>query len=473
MTDRPTSPLPRRSWSAAWTGVIGVAALLGLVLASRAEPAAGLVAAAALALVTTWQSVRADRIYRAAARRLDRMGADLLETSSAPFEDAFEQMPDPALLVVGGEPDDLASRRVLAANAAARELLRIPREGALLVSALRHPEVLEAVDESLFGGMTRVSSWSSGGVQDRVWRAWSAPSPTGADEAPQALLIMHEETDVRRAERTRADFLANASHELRTPLASLAGFVETLRGHARHDDDARERFLSIMAAQAERMARLVDDILSLSRVELNEHVPPSGAVDLSQAVRDVCDALAPLARKKGVTLEPAPGERVLIVGDRDGVVQVVQNLVDNGLNYSAPGTTVRVTLATDLSADEAGRPTTASAASLALLTPDRAPDQRYAAVRVSDSGPGIEREHLPRLTERFYRVAGQKSGERPGTGLGLAIVRHIVNRHRGGLSVDSTPGEGSTFTAWFPLASAAERGETPAPRPTVAATKVS
>jgi two-component system phosphate regulon sensor histidine kinase PhoR len=472
MTDQPPSPPPRRAWSAAWTGAVALLALLALALSGRAEAQAAALAGAVVASAGVWQTVRAARARRAGASQAGRAGPSRPEDADAPYAEVFERLPDPAMLVSGGDADDPASRRVLVANAAARELLRIPREGALLVSALRHPEVLEALDESLFGGLERTSSWSSGGVQDRVWRAWSAPAPARGGE-PRALLIMHEETDVRRAERTRADFLANASHELRTPLASLAGFVETLRGHARHDDEARERFLSIMAAQAERMARLVDDILSLSRVELNEHVPPSGLVDLSSAVRDVCDALAPLARRKGVALEPVlPPGPVLINGDRDGIVQVVQNLVDNGLNYSATGTAVRVDLARDLDAEAAGRALRAGAARLALLTPDRVQNQFYAAVRVSDSGPGIEREHLPRLTERFYRVAGQKSGERPGTGLGLAIVRHIVNRHRGGLAVDSTPGEGSTFVAWFPLASHPEREQVPTPEPPVA-TKVS
>lgn len=426
-----------------------------MALAGLADPAPAAVAAMTVALAAVWQTGRADRVRRAGLASGGRAG-ERPAHADAPFAELFERLPDPALLVAGGQPDDLASRRVLVANAAARDLLRIPREDALLVSALRHPEVLEALDESLFGGLTRLSSWSSGGAQDRVWRAWSAPAPAPeGDGEPRALLILHEETDVRRAERTRADFLANASHELRTPLASLAGFVETLRGHARDDDAARDRFLAIMAGQTERMARLVDDILSLSRVELNEHVPPLGLVDLSAAIRDVCDALAPLARNKGVALQAVlPAGPARVIGDRDGVVQVVQNLVDNGLNYSAAGSSVRVELAPELDADAAGRAPEPGAARVALLTPDRTADQRYAAVRVSDSGPGIEREHLPRLTERFYRVAGQKSGERPGTGLGLAIVRHIVNRHRGGLAVDSTPGGGSTFIAWFPLAPA-------------------
>lgn len=439
--------MPRRTWSAAWTGAAAIALLAALGAAGRADPEAVAIASPLILAVAAWQTVRAGR-----ARGLIpfKRPEPEIDSEAAAFRAAFEMLPDPALLVVGGEPDDLASRRVTVANAAARELLRIPVGGALLVAALRDPEVLEAVEETLFGGTARTAVWESGGAQDRVWRAWTAPlEPDGGQR--RALVVLHEETDVRRAERTRADFLANASHELRTPLASLAGFVETLRGPAREDAAVHEKFLGIMAAQTDRMRRLVDDLLSLSRVELNEHVPPAGRTDLRLVVLDVCEALAPLAQQRGVALESGlPDHPVLIAGDRDGLVQVVQNLVDNALNYSVSGAGVRVGLAADLDPESAAAAAAPGAARLSLLTPDREPGRRYAAVRVRDSGRGIEREHLPRLTERFYRVAGQKSGERPGTGLGLAIVRHIVNRHRGGLVVDSTPGEGSTFIVYFP-----------------------
>lgn len=445
---------PRRTHTAVWTGAFAALLLLAMASTGRADPAAAAAAAGAVLVFAAIQGARAGRSRRddlaAAARGRTEVEDAASSAVGASFYAIFEVLPDPALIVAAEGLDDQAARRVVSANAAARSLLRIPREDAPLVSALRQPEVLEAVDETLFGGGVRISSWEAGGVQDRIWRVWSAPL-TGPSGGPQALVIMHEETDVRRAERTRADFLANASHELRTPLASLAGFVETLRGHAKDDEAARERFLSIMAAQTQRMARLVDDLMSLSRVELNEHVPPAGATDLARVLVDVCDALTPLARKRGVMLQLRGQEApVLVAGERDAVVQVVQNLVDNALNYSTTGGVVEIELASALSAEEAALSPRPGAARLALLTPDRATGQRYAAVRVRDGGPGIGREHLPRLTERFYRVAGQKSGERPGTGLGLAIVRHIVNRHRGGLAVDSTPGEGSTFIAYFP-----------------------
>jgi two-component system, OmpR family, phosphate regulon sensor histidine kinase PhoR len=268
--------------------------------------------------------------------------------------------------------------------------------------------------------------------------------------------VFRDETHFHQVERTRADFLANASHELRTPLATLSGFIETLRGHARDDPGARERFLSIMQAQAGRMSRLIDDLMSLSRIELNEHVPPADEVDLALCVTDVLDAMTPLARERDVTLEPVlPAKRAArVIGDRDQITQVVQNLIDNALKYSPAGVAVRIAVESGLSAEAAAAGLRPAAVRLSLLTPDLA-GETYAALRVSDQGPGIARENLPRLTERFYRVEGQKSGERSGTGLGLAIVKHITNRHRGGLVVESAPGQGTTFTAYFPLAPAA------------------
>jgi two-component system phosphate regulon sensor histidine kinase PhoR len=269
----------------------------------------------------------------------------------------------------------------------------------------------------------------------------------------RALLLMRDETDSRRNERMRADFLANASHELRTPLASLAGFIDTLRGHAKDDVDARNRFLDIMARQAWRMARLIEDLMSLSRIELNEHIAPDGEVDLALTAADVIDALSPQAREAGVHLDLSLGERGLAVvtGDRDQIVQVVQNLVDNAIKYAGRGGTVDIGLEVGLAAEAAVTLRKPHAARLSLLTPDHA-DGLYAAIRVSDTGPGLSRQVLPRLTERFYRVEGQKSGERLGTGLGLAIVKHIMNRHRGGLAVESVEGEGAEFLVYFPLA---------------------
>jgi two-component system phosphate regulon sensor histidine kinase PhoR len=443
---------------------------LAIALAGGAAPAA---AASVTGLVVLLGAALAWRLGDAARSPTSAAVAAGGELDSDPSAiEALEALPDPLMLVEGGEPDDFGARRLVFANAAARELLRIPREGGLLVSAIRRPEVLETVDESLFGRVDAATAFETGGAQDRFWRVWARPLPENSPGRPRALLLMRDETDARRNERMRADFLANASHELRTPLASLAGFVETLRGHARDDEAARDRFLRIMAAQADRMGRLIEDLLSLSRVELNEHIPPSAECDLALAVADVADAVGLLVRDRGVELDlvlPPPGQ-AMVVGDRDQILQVIQNLLDNAVKYSPAGTKVRAEVAIDLDVDRAQAAdapglaaVTAGWGGLPLLTPDRNEGERYALFKVVDAGQGIDRQHLPRLAERFYRVEGQKSGERAGTGLGLAIVKHIVNRHRGGLTVESAPGLGAAFTAYFPM-SGARAWEGPAPQ---------
>jgi two-component system phosphate regulon sensor histidine kinase PhoR len=456
MTDvQSPSPVAPTSSSRLWTaGASGGIAILILVALAINDPAHAreLLMGAALVGFTTWL------VNRTAPTAVSVGGDIVLDRPDAErradglLEAVFEAIDDPVLVISGGEADDIAGRRVVLANRAARELLRIQREGALLVSVMRDPAVLEAIDETLFGGLSCATDYAAAGVQSRHWRALTRPLPAAAGSS-LALLVLRDETDVRRMELMRVDFLANASHELRTPLASLSGFIETLKGHARDDPKARDRFLDIMAAQADRMTRLVGDLLSLSRIELNEHIPPAGRVDLARAAGDVVDALSVLSQERGVVIAiedgsaPAP-----ITGDRDEIVQVVQNLIDNGIKYSSAGQLVEVTVRRDVSLETAMASWMDGANRLPLLTPDRQTGARYVAVTVRDHGPGMAREHLPRLTERFYRVEGQKSGERSGTGLGLAIVKHIVNRHRGGLSVESLPGQGAAFTAYFPVA---------------------
>ena len=442
-----TAPHAPLTLSAA-TLIVGLGAILGLLLATRRAAA-----------------------FQAAVEQAS-------PAFTAPFAEALERLPDPFMIVRGGEPDDMSDRRIIFANAAARALPRTPKEGALLVTVFRRPEVLEAVDEALFG-RTRVSvSLEDGVSQTRYWRLFTAPLEADAAEPREsyALLLLHDQTEARRAEKTRADFLANASHELRTPLASLSGYIETLRGHAKDDPVARERFLSIMSAQAERMGRLTEDLLSLSRIELSEHVPPSGRCDLSLAAADVVDALQPLIAHKRVriSLHLPPSGSAEVTGDRDQILQVVQNLIDNAAKYSPDGSPVRIEVGLAAGEDSLAVSTDAAwaqipgAGRISLAAPDRGGAAGgFAFVRVIDEGAGLAREHLPRLAERFYRVEGQKSGARSGTGLGLAIVKHIVNRHRGGLLVESAPAHGSRFTAYFPLA--APRHAQAAPPPPEAA----
>ena len=361
------------------------------------------------------------------------------ETLQAPIaaKRILELLPDP-VLVIHAEADHPT---IAWGNLAARELFRIELAGAPVGAALRHPAVLEAIDHA---GAAEVA-FETIGVQPRFWRAFIRPLGAG-----ELVLVLRDETDARRTERMRADFLANASHELRTPLASLAGFVETLRTHARDDPEARDRFLGIMAEQAGRMSRLINDLLSLSRIELNEHVPPAGAVDLAQVVRDVVDATRPLTAGRGVSVEVSaePGLPP-VTGDRDQLLQVVQNLLDNAVKYSPEAQPVTIAVEAAKTLEAARAPTRDGAVALSLLSPDAAEPARYVVVRIADRGRGIARQHLPRLSERFYRVEGQKSG---GTGLGLAIVKHVVNRHRGGVLVESAEGEGTTFSVYLPVA---------------------
>ena len=455
MSQTPPRRWLRLSGPALITGGLGVLALLVISAGRGDQSDAAAWMALVVALLVLAVAWRAGHLAQEATQA-PQVPARPPHENAPPYVSIINALPDPVLVIAAHEPDDLTGRRFVVVNEAARDLLRIQHDAGLLVTAIRDPQVLEAVDEALFGGLDSQAIYALGGAQARVLRAFAKPLGEAPDGSRLALLVLRDETDIRRAEQTRADFLANASHELRTPLASLSGFIETLRGHARTDEAARERFLTIMSTQAERMARLIDDLLSLSRIELNEHIAPQGETDLSLAVMDVVDALGPLARERGVTLAPClpPRGEVVVAGDRDQIVQVVQNLVDNALKYSPKGGAVTIALQSALTAEAAAAPLRPQAARLSLLTPDHGHDL-YAALRVSDSGVGLKREHLPRLTERFYRVEGQKSGERSGTGLGLAIVKHIMNRHRGGLAVESVEGEGTTFSAYFPLSAAA------------------
>ena len=458
--DAAPSPVVPQTGSRLWTvgasAGISVAVLLGLAV-MQPQLAVWLLGAAAVIALATWTIHRRPTVSSDNPSPAQQVVESLDLADPTLLDGVFEGLGDPVMVIAGGEADDIAGRRIILANAAARELLRIPREGALLVSALRDPGVLEAVDEALFGGVARTTDYGGSGAQTRHWRAMTRPLPA-AEGTSLALLVLRDETDVRRMELMRVDFLANASHELKTPLASLSGFIETLKGHARDDPKARDKFLDIMATQAERMSRLVADLLSLSRIELNEHIPPSGRVDLARAAGDVVDAVSILSAERKVRIElEADDITAPVSGDRDEILQVVQNLVDNAIKYSTEGDTVQIVIRPDMTLDQASAPWSggnrgAGATRLPLVTPDRETGVRYAAVTVRDHGPGMAREHLPRLTERFYRVEGQKSGERAGTGLGLAIVKHIVNRHRGGLTVESEPGQGATFTAYFPVA---------------------
>jgi two-component system phosphate regulon sensor histidine kinase PhoR len=260
---------------------------------------------------------------------------------------------------------------------------------------------------------------------------------TRTEQVPRwTALLLHDVTAAKRAEEARTDFIANASHELRTPLAAVSGFIDTLKGHARDDEHAREKFLDIMTVEANRMRRLIDDLLSLTRIEQNEHVPPSGDVDIADVVREAATALQGLAQLDDVTILLAEVQNLPpVAGERDELIQLFQNLVHNAIKYGRVGGHVWISFAqAPVSAALQGRGGAGTMISIAIR----------------DDGEGIAREAIPRLTERFYRVDVKRSRERGGTGLGLAIVKHIVNRHKGKLVIESRAGEGSTFTVLLP-----------------------
>jgi two-component system, OmpR family, phosphate regulon sensor histidine kinase PhoR len=328
----------------------------------------------------------------------------------------LDQLPIPVMLL-----DDV--ERVLFVNHSMRDVLGPGLDRKRASSVLRNPDVLAAVAEARRGFSTNVP-FSLPVPIERHYQAYAArisvsPSVTA--------VLLHDLTVVKRSEQLRADFIANASHELRTPLAAVTGFIETLRGPARDDEAARDQFLDIMGVEAARMRRLIDDLLSLSRIEMNEHVKPEGRIGLESVVRQAAAALKPLAAQDGITITvEAEAQVPPVMGDQDELAQLFQNLIHNAIKYGR----------------EKGR---------VQISVGQLPDGPvFAAVR--DDGEGIAPNAIPRLTERFYRVDVKRSRERDGTGLGLAIVKHIISRHQGRLSIESKLGEGSVFTVLLPAA---------------------
>jgi two-component system, OmpR family, phosphate regulon sensor histidine kinase PhoR len=346
-----------------------------------------------------------------------RQGAATLAAFGAMAETILAELPE-AVILVGPGTD------VLEANAAARAWLPGPWVGKPLFYALRSPDILDGVAEVLGTGERRDVAYAERVPTERAFEVRIVPVPLDRG-ARGAVLFFRDMTAARRLEQMRVDFVANASHELRTPLASVLGFIETLQGPARDDAVARERFLEIMRGQAERMRRLVDDLLSLSHIEQREHIPPTTPIDLRAIVLEALDPLRRLAAERGVEIRLSDPEGALVVrGDRDELIRLTENLVENAVKYGESGRFVDVSLA--------------------------AAERVELAVR--DYGPGISDEDLPRLTERFYRVNLAESRAKGGTGLGLAIVKHIVNRHRGMLLIESEPGRGALFRVQFPAA---------------------
>ena len=342
------------------------------------------------------------------------------------FENFIEAVPIPTLLIGRNE-------RVLAANPGARAIFGPSAVGRHHITVLRQPALLDAVETAFRTNATRTARYlTTEARRDLTWHA--TVSPVLPDIG--LLVVLEDRTDKEEAGQMRRDFVANVSHELKTPLTAMMGFIETLRGAAKDDPKARERFLAIMEAEATRMNRLVKDLISLNRVEFEERVRPTERIDLGGHAGSVIRSLSNLADTAGVTLlGRGLDAEVRVIGDSDQILQVISNLTENAIKYSGAGSTVTLTLSTE----------------------DENPMIRgpAAVLSVADTGEGFDPVHIPRLTERFYRVDTHRSREKGGTGLGLAIVKHIVNRHRGRLRIRSVPGEGSDFRVILPRAGAA------------------
>ncbi|MFN7399403.1 MAG: ATP-binding protein [Sandaracinobacter sp.] len=369
-------------------------------------------------------------VYRATTPLpLPEVEAPPVPPSAAPAPDtgvdriSITALADPAILVSGGW-------RVLAANAGAQELLGQRIVGADVRQTVRHPVVMEALRLGMAGGRPEPREVTTLGAHDGAFRVRVVALDLELGPDGRLLVSFADMTQARLTERMRADFVANASHELRTPLANISGFIETLLGPAAEDAPARQRFLEIMAAEAGRMSRLIDDLLGLSRIELDKHVRPQALLALPPLLADVGKTLAMRMDADGrlLDLQVAP-DLPQVVADRDQILQVLHNLVSNALKYGRSGTPITV-----------------------MAAPEP-PGRGEPMVRVSviDQGDGIAPAHLPRLTERFYRVDTGRSRSMGGTGLGLAIVKHIVERHRGRLDITSRQGEGTNVSFTLPV----------------------
>lgn len=335
--------------------------------------------------------------------------------------------------LIGGLPSPVLvldrDGRIIAHNESVTDLAPGLCRGELALTSLRMPELVHAIRRAMQSNESQRAEFVERIPRARWLEAFVQPVRLSVGEGEPELLLVgfNDLTPLRQVEEMRVDFVANASHELRTPLAALLGFIETLQGSAKDDPAARDKFLAVMQVQAARMARLIDDLLSLSRIELNTYVRPNTRLDLAPIVRQVVDGLQTLARDREVDIKVTlPDEPLEVLGDRDELIRALENLVENALKYGASGKRVEITLTREAGAREA------------LLS-------------VRDYGPGIAPDHLPRLTERFYRVDVAESRAQGGTGLGLALVKHILTRHGGRLSIESTLGKGASFRMHLPL----------------------
>ena len=415
----------KRRVAARWMPLAAATAILAiLVLFGELDALTGLIGAAALYLAAAlWPLDSSVLIEALAGTAISSRPDAIAGLDRKGWRAVVDAIPTAALALD-------AAGTVVHHNRLVAELFPKIRNGQPVSHVSRNPDLIAAVDRALASEeRIDVELIERVPVERRVAATVSRLARSASPASPHLLVTFRDLTEQDRLGQMRADFIANASHELRTPLASLRAFVETLQGPAREDVVARERFLRLMASQAERMTRLIDDLLSLSRVEMRVHLPPRGIVELNETAGYVCQSLEPVAESSKTQLSLIRDKTAArFRGDREEIVQVLQNLIQNAIKYGREGGHVEVRVGRDAQRGSSGA---------------------KVWVSVSDDGPGIAPEHLPRLTERFYRVNVASSREKGGTGLGLAIVKHILNRHRGELRIASKLGAGSTFTASF------------------------
>jgi two-component system phosphate regulon sensor histidine kinase PhoR len=339
------------------------------------------------------------------------------------------------------------------ANKSANEIFGNRINNKQLSIFIKEPNIKSWIEKSLNEGLSSPITYSIDKPINRRIKLLFSPLPVNSKsgEENSAIIFLNDITEYILMQSQRTDFLANASHELKTPVASLLGYIETLKGHAKHDEKAREKFLGIMHVQAERMQHLINDLLILLRIEQIEHIIPEESVDLSHAVETALEALNPLAMKRNISINFSSNGPNIVKANSDELVQVVLNLVDNALKISEQNTQINISI------DRNGKHKSCAGSDTndgnkRVIVEISEPDNTYYCLKIKDNGPGFAKDHIPRIGERFYRIAGDLGSNEKGTGLGLAIVKHIIMRHRGGLELQTVQGVGSEFCILLPAA---------------------
>ncbi len=376
-----------------------------------------LVAGVSITLLFQLEFKRRQIALRNRQDAIRRQNANKREGAMTMRANTLNRLPSPILLINSGH-------NIAFANELATDLLGDDIVGNDVFLYLRQSSFVAAMDSALSGHSIKSDTLRYTTSNDRTFDVTVAPVPASNDglTGQQAMVFFYEVTSLLKSEQMRVDFVANASHELRTPLTSVMGFVETLQGPAADDPEAQKRFLTIMHKEGERMVRLIDDLLSLSRIEMSRHLPLTSTMDVAQTLHSVMNSMTVQAQERNITLDCKIADDVnVVLADTDQIIQVLVNLLSNACKYAEPDSTVHMT---------------------ATLNHNG----KFAVISIRDEGPGIPTEHLARLTERFYRVDTARSRKMGGTGLGLAIVKHILLRHNSQLDIRSQVGKGTIFS---------------------------